>query len=1274
MNATTRGWPQLHVAAITLLAGLACGASAPVWAQTPLADGPVTRGGVVPGNVALALSVEYPTLESAAHLDTNYQAGKSYKGYFDTNKCYRYSHSNVEAARHFYPVGLADNYRCIGQAGRWSGNFMNWATMHTIDPFRWTMTGGYRSTDTLDTTILEKARVGGPGGATNFPNRQLNGSTEVQQATPLPWANVSMRVNQLGLRMRFTANGDVNAASEPYIEGAALNPGTVYDVFVRVKVCDPSPAAGGLESNCKAYPANTYKPTGLMHKYADRLRFSAFGYLNDDNILRDGGVLRARQKFVGPTIQLPNQAETANPAAEWSADTGIFLRDPNSADASATASALGIPITRSGVINYLNGFGQHTNNPHKLHDPVSELYYAAVRYFKNQGNVPEWTTMPADAGVRARFADEFPVITNWDDPILYSCQANFILGIGDTNLNPDKNVPGNTARANEPAKPAAVASDTTIDAMLATNKVGQLHGLGPSLGEVSGYGGCCNSNAPLMAGMAYDINTRDIRPDNPAQPQSLGMQTVQTYWLDVLEWNWYKANSGYYLAAKYGGFKPPAGFEPYARTTDIPQAWWSNLGETTGGPSAANNPSSPQATQPRPRNFFTAGSPDQMMAGLTDAFSAIANNAAAFSTGLSVAAPQVGPSGAGSYTSRYEASSWSGEVTGNLTTFDPATGAPNPAEAWSFSTKLTAQIAGTGWDTNRVMVSFHTINKRGVPFRSTALAGNQMDTLDTVYRSDNDRVDYLNYLRGDATHEENSSAPASSRTYRSRTSPVGDIVGSKVRTVGPPTAPYSDAANAGYAAFRTAWRNRTPMLYVGTNAGVMHAINASVTSPDGGKEVFAYVPGALFEGANGVPIQTGLQHRGDPDFTHKNMVDGPIGVYDVDLGKTVDGGGTVNWRSMLVGALGKGGRAYYAIDVTDPAAFSNEGNAADRVMWEFTDPDLGYTYGEPAMVKTRKYGWVMIFGSGHNNANGQGYFFIVNPRTGNLLEKIGTGVGTPSNPAGMSQVQAFIPDRTNFTAESIYAGDLLGNLWRLDLTPASGAYAAPTQLAALTDSSGNAVPITSRPLVVVQPNTNKRFVTVGSGKLLANSDLDNTQPQGFYAIIDGTGNMFNTVATLPTGMSFPIRNVGPGNRLQKLTDLTQPITLNLATQIGWWLDLGTATGGQGWRVIFDSTSYLGTVAFAAMVPSGNVCSPSGTNRVYAIDLGSGRSVLGTSTTPVPFLSTLPGVITDLRFFSVDGKPHLVGGTDTGATGPLAGNWSTTTGVRRLNWRELPLAD
>src|SRR3546814_16055202 len=80
-----------------------------------------------------------------------------------------------------------------------------------------------------------------------------------------------------------------------------------------------------------------------------------------------------------------------------------------------------------------------TTAQHKSLDPVSELYYTALRYFKKQGNVPEYTN-----GATGTQKDGFPVISDWDDPIKYSCQANVVLGIGDVYTHRDKNLPGET--------------------------------------------------------------------------------------------------------------------------------------------------------------------------------------------------------------------------------------------------------------------------------------------------------------------------------------------------------------------------------------------------------------------------------------------------------------------------------------------------------------------------------------------------------------------------------------------------------------------------------------------------------------------------------------------------------------------------------------------------------------------------------------------------------------------------------------------------------------
>ncbi len=112
-----------------------------------------------------------------------------------------------------------------------------------------------------------------------------------------------------------------------------------------------------------------------MQKYATKLRFGVMSYLNDNSSGRDGGVLRAQMKFVGPYLA---DGTTDNPAKEWDATTGVFVTNPDTSDATNSS------VTDSGAANYLNKFGS-LSHTYKTYDNVSELYYSAIRYFKKPG-------------------------------------------------------------------------------------------------------------------------------------------------------------------------------------------------------------------------------------------------------------------------------------------------------------------------------------------------------------------------------------------------------------------------------------------------------------------------------------------------------------------------------------------------------------------------------------------------------------------------------------------------------------------------------------------------------------------------------------------------------------------------------------------------------------------------------------------------------------------------------------------------------------------------
>ena len=173
-----------------------------------LADQPVFATSDVPGNLALALSVEYSTAISVANLGS-YADGTEYLGYFDPRKCYTYQLDTTDASKSFFistaPATSPSIHQCRGQ---WSGNFMNWATMQTIDLFRWALSGGYRSVDGPTATIIEKAWGSSQGGDNNFPRRgTLQGgghnlpSSLVDKVTPFSGHEFNTRVYARGNRM-----------------------------------------------------------------------------------------------------------------------------------------------------------------------------------------------------------------------------------------------------------------------------------------------------------------------------------------------------------------------------------------------------------------------------------------------------------------------------------------------------------------------------------------------------------------------------------------------------------------------------------------------------------------------------------------------------------------------------------------------------------------------------------------------------------------------------------------------------------------------------------------------------------------------------------------------------------------------------------------------------------------------------------------------------------------------------------------------------------------
>jgi type IV pilus assembly protein PilY1 len=220
----------------------------------------------------------------------------------------------------------------------------------------------------------------------------------------------------------------------------------------------------------------------------------------------------------------------------------------------------------------------------------------------------------------------------------------------------------------------------------------------------------------------------------------------------------------------------------------------------------------------------------------------------------------------------------------------------------------------------------------------------------------------LDYLRGDHTNE-----GVTATKYRVRpTTVLGDIVNSTPIYVGPPaadTVSYGDfspptaaySSDATYATFRSgaSVASRTPIIYAGANDGMLHGFDGS-TGATQGVEKIAYVPSTSFRNFTKLTDKT---------YSHRFYVDGSPTVGDVKFSDNT-------WHTILVGGLNAGGQGVYAIDITNPANFS-EANANSLVLWEwndFNDTWLGNTYSQPSIAKMANDKFAVIFGNGYNNS------------------------------------------------------------------------------------------------------------------------------------------------------------------------------------------------------------------------------------------------------------------------------------------------------------------
>jgi type IV pilus assembly protein PilY1 len=572
--------------------------------------------------------------------------------------------------------------------------------------------------------------------------------------------------------------------------------------------------------------------------------------------------------------------------------------------------------------------------------------------------------------------------------------------------------------------------------------------------------------------------------------------------------------------------------------------------------------------------FFSARKPDEFAAGLTSTLNNLVSRdensaaaAAANSTSLQTDSAV--------YTAVFNSKTWVGSLKAREVS---AAGVVDDDPTWESS------IPDAG---ARTIFSFNDETKNGIVFAWSNLSDAQKADLKDGDGTDGDSdaagQERLNWLKGENPDD----ADAAAYDLRDRDNPMGDIVNSDPGYAANTDMGYSrlSAALGGdkYKEFYNDHKKgRREVIYVGANDGMMHAFNAknptSGSEKTLGVEIFAYVPSQGYENFS----KLAARDYGDSVNEHRYFVDGPITIGDA----YVNG----DWKNILVGTLGAGGKGIYVLDVTDPDAMN-----ASKVLFELTDddyPQLGNITGRAIVAPGADKRWKIFLGNGYNSDDGKAYLGIIdigyeiNPSSGGhaaiFIEAGSATDNALAQPALLGGPQGYVT--------AAYAGDLKGNLWKFDLSDADNdlwklAFSNSPLFVAKTDE-GAIQPITASPTLGFNSALSPARVMVyfGTGRYVASTDnAPVTTVQSFYAIADKDAVVSDRDSLHEKTLSES------GSRRTIGGEVSDGVGIvPWATVSGWYLDFPANE-----RIITKPLLIFDRLIFPTVIPSDDVCEAGG---------------------------------------------------------------------------------
>ena len=413
------------------------------------------------------------------------------------------------------------------------------------------------------------------------------------------------------------------------------------------------------------------------------------------------------------------------------------------------------------------------------------------------------------------------------------------------------------------------------------------------------------------------------------------------------------------------------------------------------------------------------------------------------------------------------------------------------------------------------------------------------------------------------------------------------------------------------------------VIFVGTNEGYLHAFDTV-----SGKELFAFMPASLLKNIN-------VQYQNTDIGNHAYGIDGNItswvndggdGVVDADNGDHV----------YLYFGLRRGGREYYALDVTDPEN--------PKLLWKLDSNtekfgNLGQSWSTPKVVKVQTSSSadirdVVVFSGGYDENQdiedrGQrasqdsmgNDVFIVDAKTGAYIWSLqGGSSGSSADLSNATQLTHSIPGdarlldmNQDHVIDRMYFADTGGVVWRLELPMGADYDMGDARLIKFADLSGqgeDARMFYNEPDVALLQDKGKNWLTVSIGSGYRSHPADRTVSDKFFVMLDAavnvplTTNLAGDDAFKTIDMAADLVEVTiSGNTINQPEEMKDKTIFGVENnKSGWYLTLP----GEGEKVLSTSITSNGNVMFTSLVLEAGdvgVCEvPITQGRMYSLNI------------------------------------------------------------------------